>query len=244
LQQQKYEERRPDRKFLDKWLVGRPWLLYDNDIPDKSAMFCNWCIDYNNTYVNNEFKKNMNTFITGCKNFRFSTIADHESSRIHIKASEFVKSKNMPDNEIMNSEAGKAVSQLKAAETSRLSILFRNAHSVCKNNRPLTDFIWLCQLDKVKGLDIAETCMNEKAATNFIKYIGISEREQTISLLEKSLFFSFLMDGATDISGDEQESIYIRFSNKGVITERFLHIGTPNSTCSQDLYTILNNTEN
>jgi hypothetical protein len=178
LQQQKYEERRPDRKFLDKWLVGRPWLLYDNDIPDKS-------------YVNNEFKKNMNTFIAGCKNFRFSTIADHESSRIHIKASEFVKSKNMPDNEIMNSEAGKAVSQLKAAETSRLSILFRNAHSVCKNNRPLTDFIWLCQLDKVKGFDIGETYMNEKAATNFIKYIGISEREQTISLLEKSPVFSF-----------------------------------------------------
>lgn len=125
----------------------------------------------------------------------------------------------MPDNEIMNSEAGKAVSQLKAAETSRLSILFRNAHSVCKNNRPLTDFIWLCQLDKVKGLDIADTYMNEKAATNFIKYIGISEHEQTISLLEKSQFFSFLMDGATDISGNEQESIYIRFSNKGVITE-------------------------
>ena len=74
-------------------------------------------------------------------------------------------------------------------------------------------------MDKVKGLDIADTYMNEKAATNFIKYIGISEHEQTISLLEKSQFFSFLMDGATDISGNEQESIYIRFSNKGVITE-------------------------
>jgi hypothetical protein len=46
-------------------------------------------------------------------------------------------------------------------------------------------------LDKVKGFDIGETYMNEKAATNFIKYIGISEREQTISLLEKSPVFSF-----------------------------------------------------
>jgi hypothetical protein len=91
LQQQKYEEHRPERKFSNKWLVGRPWLMYD--IPDKSAMFCNWCIDYNNTYVNNNFKKNMNTFITGCKNFRLSTIADHESSRIHINASAFAKSK-------------------------------------------------------------------------------------------------------------------------------------------------------
>jgi len=59
LKQQKYEEHRPERKFSDKWLVGRPWLMYD-----KSAMFCNWCIDYNNklTYVNNHYKKNMNTF--------------------------------------------------------------------------------------------------------------------------------------------------------------------------------------
>jgi hypothetical protein len=84
LKQQKYEEHRPERKVSDKWLVGRPWLMYD-----KSAMFYNWCIYYNNklTYVNNDYKKNMNTFITGCKNFRLSTIADHESSRIHIKAS-------------------------------------------------------------------------------------------------------------------------------------------------------------
>jgi phage protein D len=43
LKQQKYEEHRPERKFSHKWLVGCPWLMYD-----KSAMFCNWCIDYNN----------------------------------------------------------------------------------------------------------------------------------------------------------------------------------------------------
>lgn len=44
------------------------------------------------------------------------------------------------------------------------------------------------------------------------------------------------MDGTTDISGDEQETIYVRSSLKGSVTERFLSIGTPVSTCSSDLY--------
>jgi hypothetical protein len=39
-----------------------------------------------------------------------------------------------------------------------------------------------------------------------------------------------------DISGDEQETIYIRTAMKGVVKERFLNISTPNSTKSLDLF--------
>lgn len=45
-----------------------------------------------------------------------------------------------------------------------------------------------------------------------------------------------MMDGTLDISGEEQETIYVRCSNSGKVTERFLHIGTPESTCALDLY--------
>lgn len=68
----------------------------------------------------------------------------------------------------------------------------------------------------------------------FTTSIAESERKRTVSMLGKS-FFSFLMDGSTDISGDEQEAIYIRFTQRGEIIERFLGIGTPTSTCSKDL---------
>jgi ribosomal protein L5 len=44
-----------------------------------------------------------------------------------------------------------------------------------------------------------------------------------------------MMDGSTDLSGDEQEAVYVRISVKGFIIERFLGIGSPKSTTSKHL---------
>lgn len=44
-----------------------------------------------------------------------------------------------------------------------------------------------------------------------------------------------MMDGSTDISGDEQEAVYLRLSIDGKVVKRFLGLGTPRSTCSQNL---------
>jgi hypothetical protein len=30
--------------------------------------------------------------------------------------------------------------------------LFRNVHALIKKRRPFTDFIWMCELDEIKGL--------------------------------------------------------------------------------------------
>jgi hypothetical protein len=54
----------------------------------------------------------------------------------------------------MVSEAGKTLKLLKSSEVHRLAFLFRNAHAIGKQNRPLTDYKWLCQVEKSKGLDI------------------------------------------------------------------------------------------
>ena len=70
----------------------------------------------------------------------------------------------------------------------------------------------------------------------FIGCIAAGETEKTIKLLNEAPFFSFKMDGSTDISGDEQETMYVRSSMKGIVTERFIFIGTPVSTCSKDLF--------
>lgn len=44
-----------------------------------------------------------------------------------------------------------------------------------------------------------------------------------------------MMDGSTDLSGDEQEVIYLRVSTKGQVVDRFLGIGSPESTTAKDL---------
>jgi hypothetical protein len=38
--------------------------------------------------------------------------------------------------------------------------LFWNAQAVIKNNKSLRDYVWLCQLDITKGIDIGETYLN------------------------------------------------------------------------------------
>ena len=40
--------------------------------------------------------------------------------------------------------------------------LFRNVHALIKKRRPITDFIWMCELDEMKGVDIWEAYRNEK----------------------------------------------------------------------------------
>jgi hypothetical protein len=47
---------------------------------------------------------------------------------------------------------------------------------------------------------------------------------------------SLTMDGSTDDSITEQESLFVRTSHKGKIITRFICIGEPESTCSSDLY--------
>jgi hypothetical protein len=90
---------------------------------------------------------------------------------------------------------------------------------------------WLCLLDQAKCIIIA-TLLNRKAALMFTTSIAEHERKRTVSMLGRS-FFSFIMDGSTDISGDEQEAIYIRFSQS---RDNWKVSGnTPNSTCSKDL---------
>lgn len=150
-----YEKNRPDRSFNEKWKNNRSWLVYDREM---NQMSCSVCC----TYEKNENKhdagknlKNMNTFISGCVNFRLSSVEDHEKSVTHKKAHEYLTNCSKTVDEKSKSDAGKALNKLKSAEKGRLMFLFRNAHAIAKNNRPLSDYSWLCRIDQAKEIDIA-----------------------------------------------------------------------------------------
>lgn len=233
--QKRYEESRPDRKFIESWKKGRPWLIYN---VENKQMTCDICVKfYGSTSNTNQNLRGQNKFITGCSNLKISTIVDHETSKGHVIAVEKTEvQKNKNADVVMQSNAGQALKQLKSAERHKLAFLFRNAHAIAKNNRPLSDYTWLCEIDKAKGIEIGQTYLNSKAALDFLSSIAGAEHEETRKIMCDTKFFSFMMDGSTDISGDEQEVLYLRTSFKGQINERFLKIGTPESTCSKDLF--------
>ena len=98
-------------------------------------------------------------------------------------------------------------------------------HALVKYNRPLSDFSWLNRLDASKGLDVhvGEIYNNRKAGTLFLENIAQIEREKLVSVIENVKFFSLTMDGSTDDSSVEQETMFIiRFCNKDRRVRLFL----------------------
>jgi hypothetical protein len=207
--QKNYEVNRCPRKFNSKWTENRDWLVYD---ADKNVMKCMLCIGQYGETPQQSNLQGQNKFLTGCSNFRVSAITDHEKSNGHIRATEIKSAKS---SNVASSAAGKALLQMREADRQRLSILFRNAHAIMKNNRPLSDYDWLCTLDKAKHQEIGSTYLNSKAALKFIEAMSLVESEKTADLVANANFFCVMMDGSTDISGDEQEAVYVRVCLKG-----------------------------
>jgi len=142
-----YEEKRGSRKFCEKWREGREWLTL-NSQNETESMTCSYCIELygNDGKSTHSNLKGQNAFITGCTNMRISNIVEHEQSKSHVKASEVHKAKSCTEVEVRQSHSAKAL--LKSADKNRLCNLFRNAHAIAKKNRPLSDYVWLCEVDK------------------------------------------------------------------------------------------------
>jgi hypothetical protein len=75
---------------------------------------------------------------TGCSNFQLSAVDDHEKCKSHIAAVDILAAKSVAVDEVKQSTAGKALRKLKEAD--RVSVLYRNAQAVIKNNKSLRDY--------------------------------------------------------------------------------------------------------
>lgn len=64
----------------------------------------------------------------------------------------------------------------------------RTCHALIKNNRPLSDCTWICDLDKMKGYDLGRTYRNINSAKVFIQCIADFEF-QKIAYQIKTLSF-------------------------------------------------------
>ncbi|XP_062614641.1 zinc finger protein 862-like [Saccostrea cucullata] len=224
IDKKKYEENRV-REFKEEWQRERDWLKYSVE----KGMTCSICIEVGQT---RSFPKS--TFTSGSKNFRFSTVADHETSSVHLKSLEITKSRLAAENR--ETVAHKSVISMNNSVRNQIINKFRNIHALIKYNRPISDFIWLNKLDEAKGISHGNTYNNQKAATTFLENISACEKEKLEKMMDVVKFFSLTMDGSTDGSTTEQETIFIRFSVHGKITTRFLCIGEPESTSSLDLF--------
>ena len=223
-----YEEQRKDRCFNPIWKMGRGWLQFDEL---SGVMTCSSCIGVYGQGVATTNHKH--AFISGCKNLRVSSINDHEKTAMHQDAIAKEKATKDPGASI----AHKALVSLAEKNRKAYELKVRNIHAVVKSNRPLSDFVWLNKLDEAKGLSHGNGMYNNcMSSSRFLEVIAQVEKDVTNNLLTELSFFSLTMDGSTDISSTEQETIYLRYVIKGQVYHRFLCIGEPESTSSSDLH--------
>lgn len=83
------------------------------------------------------------------------------------------------------------------------------------------------ELDKKKGTDVGNTYHTDKEAQKFSFYIAQEARNDITKFINKCPFISVITDGATDKSVKEQEIVYCRSSNGGLI----LHWNRRTRTC-------------
>ena len=78
------------------------------------------------------------------------------------------------------------------------------------------------------------------AGADFLDHVGSIEICRIVDELSKIKFFSLTMDGITDDGSVEQETLYVRYCDKGTAKQCFHCIGEPeSSSSSQDLFNFI-----
>ena len=100
--------------------------------------------------------------------FKKESVEYHEACKAHSHAKSIIEAQSQP---VVMSEAARSQQMLNSKQLYRLCILFRTCHAIAKKCRPYMDYVWHCELDKVKGLDIGNTYLTDKYARVFTQSI-------------------------------------------------------------------------
>lgn len=244
-QKKVYDHEDRTRSFQQSWLKEFPWLELrevtetgsadgnpeqgpqgqgqssDSSVPVETVkkMFCKICPMYETSGV----------FVTGSTNFKKESIVYHNKSGSHTH------NIGVHDAKIAvpgSSQAEKNIVNMNQSSYLRMAKMFKNAHAVARHNRPYTDFVWICKLDKAKGVDIGSKYLNEKEAAIFIHYIAEAERKKISRKFESARFMAPISDGSTDSSVTEAEILFARMCHRGVISTHFVgvkNVGKPDA---------------
>jgi hypothetical protein len=208
-----------ERDFQPAWQKTRNWLVHEN-----GKMFCTWCKEINPT--------SDSSFVKGCDNLRIDTLKTHEKSKQHLRSAD----RHVNVNEKSTSEATSCLTQLNKSQIGQLSIKMRTAHFIAKHHKSFLDYKHICQLDKMKGLDVGTSYTTDKGAATLLQSISSVTRTEVCQNISNAKFFSFTCDGSSDFTGDDYESIYVRTCTNGTILDQFLSIGIAESASSRDIH--------
>ena len=161
---------------------------------------------------------------------------DHAKSAIHIRATEIHEAQAKEE-----TESRRALKMIHHEARNHLDKLFRTVHAIGRKGRPYTDLVWQAELLENCGVNVGNRYRNNKASTEFMKYIAEATREPTKNMLQNAPFLSILSDGSTDVSTKEQEICYVRTCVKGEVTVRMLGLKSVARATAENIKSAIEN---
>ena len=164
-----YEKRRK-RNFQDKWVEEYPWLYMD----EAGKMFWRICV---------ESKLNAkSSFVQWSESYRHDSIRKHAETDLHIKLE---RAKTAHEQPVQETESGRILSEMRVADTDRMSKLSRMSHALELKGRPYLDYVWMGKLAKKLGTINTNEYINDKQARTYTHYIAEVERKQVVRKTNK-----------------------------------------------------------
>jgi len=222
------------------------WLRCDKDTGDArvvSLLWCEVCRRYERKICSQKnFSKG---WIDGSGNHRTSNVVDHATSSQHKAAMECLKFDQAKKSQQSLAAVAPIVSSLTKLDTvsrERLRRKFDISFVMAKEGLPFTKYAPLYELEARHEVDLGLSYNNDVSAKCFTHYIAESQRKAHKKFAEESVsFFSFLMDGTTDVSKTEDEAVVMLYCKKDDFLKeiksctRYLSVSNPNRTNTDGL---------
>ncbi len=163
-----YDATKRQRKIVGIWRTeSADWIVIDDR---EQTIYCRICRSVYGPLSSrrqaDKYRRYANgAFVVGCKNFRHDALTGHGASEGHKLAREINNTRNAAPGE---RPAEKAIEQLNNKTFDCLKNLFINAHALCMSCRPVTGFVWMCQADEKKNVDIGNTYRNATSCKQFL----------------------------------------------------------------------------
>ncbi|XP_070537589.1 protein FAM200B-like [Ptychodera flava] len=214
--------------YRHEWAQGREtWLYYRQD----EGMYCKLCQKYNKRPFDRDTWNK-----TPCRRLRLGSVKEHEQSAGHLDALKLELLSTTSHNiaEVIQPEVGHdaIVSAFKC-----LYFLAKRRIPHVANFEPLLDLLTQLGLTVKDDLHVAKnaTYCSDHSVREMLHFLSSTMEDDTIQRVQKSDFFSIMLDETTDVSVEEQLTLNCRFLDEsGQLSVKFLKIIQPLNLKSND----------
>ena len=110
---------------------------------------------------------------------------------------------------------------LSEVDRTRMRRKFDISFVMAKEGIAFEKFSPLCELESRHDVELGHAYKTAPSAKLFTYYIAQAQRQQFLKVLCENSFYSFLMDGSTDVGNIEQELVVVLTSFKDDAAEEY-----------------------